>query len=146
KLRTIQLSVGKDGRNRTVLWPFSSKTSRTQPKAKHWIFSPAVWLRFLIKPEPEKALAYLDFSSMEFGGAAALSDGHTGPSNPMLDLYRSGDPYLNFGNRFLFVEFGLQCNNIVFWFVRHGMLLSHDDRFDLACCGTVHRHRSRCPC
>ena len=68
KLRSIQLSVGRDGRNRTVLWPFSSKTSRTQPKAKHWIFSPSVWLRFLIKPEPGKALAYIDYSSMEFGG------------------------------------------------------------------------------
>jgi DNA polymerase I len=97
KLRTINLSVGHDGRNRTVLWPFSSKTSRTQPKAKHWIFSPSVWLRFLIKPEPGKALAYIDYSSMEFGGAAALSDKHVGPNNPMLDLYRSGDPYLNFG-------------------------------------------------
>jgi DNA polymerase-1 len=97
KLRTIQLSVGRDGRNRTVLWPFSSKSSRTQPKAKHWIFSPSVWLRFLIKPEPGRVLAYIDYSSMEFLGAAALSDGHTGPSNPMLELYRSGDPYLNFG-------------------------------------------------
>jgi DNA polymerase I len=97
KLRTIQLSVGRDGRNRTVLWPFSSKTSRTQPKAKHWIFSPSVWLRFLIRPEPGRALAYIDYSSMEFAAAAALSDGHTGSSNPMLDLYRSGDPYLNFG-------------------------------------------------
>jgi hypothetical protein len=97
KLRSIQLSVGRDGRNRTVLWPFSSKTSRTQPKAKHWIFSPAVWLRFTIKPEPGKALAYLDYSSMEFLGAAALSDKHVGPNNPMLDLYQSGDPYLNFG-------------------------------------------------
>jgi hypothetical protein len=97
KLRTIQLSVGRDGRNRTVLWPFSSKTSRTQPKAKHWIFSPSVWLRFHIRPEPCKALAYIDYSSMEFGAAAALSNGHCGPSNPMLDLYRSGDPYLNFG-------------------------------------------------
>src|SRR5262249_12850761 len=97
KLRTIKLSVGADGRNRTVLWPFSSKTSRTQPKAAHWIFSPSVWLRFLIKPEPGKALAYIDYSSMEFLGAAALSDGHTGSNNPMLDLYRSGDPYLNFG-------------------------------------------------
>jgi DNA polymerase I len=94
KLRTIQLSVGH-ARNRTVLWPFSSKTSRTQPKAKHWIFSPSVWLRFLIKPEPGKALAYIDYSSMEFLGAAALSDGHTGSNNPMLELYRSGDPYLN---------------------------------------------------
>jgi DNA polymerase I len=97
KLRTIQLSVGHDGRNRTVLWPFSSKTSRTQPKAKHWIFSPSVWLRFLIKPEPGKALAYIDCSSMEFQGAAALSDKHVGANNPMLDLYKSGDPYLNFG-------------------------------------------------
>src|SRR5262245_25626656 len=97
KLRSIKLSVGRDGRNRTVLWPFSSKTSRTQPKAKHGIFSPSVWLRFLIKPEPGKALAYIDYSSMEFCGAAALSDGHTGASNPMLELYKSGDPYLNFG-------------------------------------------------
>jgi hypothetical protein len=97
KLRTIKLSVGHDGRNRTLLWPFSSKTSRTQPKAKHWIFSPSVWLRFLIRPEPGKALAYIDYSSMEFGAAAALSDGHISASNPMLDLYESGDPYLNFG-------------------------------------------------
>jgi len=98
KLRTIKLSVGHDGRNRTVLWPFSSKTSRTQPKAKHWIFSPSVWLRFLIKPEPGRALAYVDYSSMEFGGAGALSDKHIpGSNNPMLGLYEGGDPYLDFG-------------------------------------------------
>src|SRR6516165_2415071 len=98
KLRKIQLSVGHDGRNRTVLWPFSSKTSRTQPKAKHWIFSPSVWLRFLIKPEPGRALAYVDYSSMEFGGAGALSDKHIpGSNNPMLRLYEGGDPYLDFG-------------------------------------------------
>jgi hypothetical protein len=97
KLRTIKLSVGHDGRNRTVLWSFSSKTSRTQPKAKHWIFSPSVWLRHLIKPERGRALAYIDYSSMEFGAAAALSDGHSGANNSMLELYRSGDPYLNFG-------------------------------------------------
>jgi hypothetical protein len=97
KLRSIKLSVGSDGRNRTVLWPFSSKTSRTQPKAKHWIFSPSVWLRFLIKPKPGKALAYIDYSSMEFLAAAALSDKHIpGSNNPMLGS-ESGDPYLNFG-------------------------------------------------
>jgi hypothetical protein len=83
-----------------VLWPFSSKTSRTQPKAKEWIFSPSVWLRFLIKPEPGKALAYIDYSSMEFLAAAALSDKHVGSndsSNPMLDIYNGGDPYTSFG-------------------------------------------------
>jgi DNA polymerase I len=31
--------------------------------------------------------------------AAVLSDGHCGPSNPMLDAYNSGDPYLAFAQR-----------------------------------------------
>jgi DNA polymerase-1 len=99
KLRKIKLAVGADGRNRTVLWPFQAKTSRTQPKASQWIFSPAVWLRSLIKPEPGMATAYIDYSAMEFMIAAVLSDGHCGPSNPMLDAYNSGDPYLAFAQR-----------------------------------------------
>ena len=96
KMRKVKLAVGADGRNRTVLWPFKAKTSRTQPKASQWIFSPAVWLRSLIKPEPGMAVAYIDYSSMEFLIAASLSDGHTGPTNTMLDMYESGDPYLSF--------------------------------------------------
>ena len=60
KMRRIKLAVGADGRNRTVLWPFQAKTSRTQPKASQWIFSPAVWLRSLIKPGPGLAVAYID--------------------------------------------------------------------------------------
>ena len=84
---------------RTVLWSFAAKTSRTQPKAAQWIFSPAVWLRFLIKPEPGMALAYIDYSSAEFMIGASMSDGHCGPINNMMDLYRSGDPYLNFAKR-----------------------------------------------
>ena len=89
KMRKVKLTVGSDGRNRTVLWPFKAKTSRTQPKASPWIFSPAVWLRSLIKPAPGMAVAYIDYSSMEFLIAASLSDGHTGPVNNMLDMYRS---------------------------------------------------------
>ena len=99
KMRKVKLAVGSDGRNRTVLWPFQAKTSRTQPKASRWIFSPAVWLRSLIKPEPGMAIAYVDYSSMEFLIAASLSDGHCGPVNNMLDMYRSGDPYLSFAKR-----------------------------------------------
>ena len=75
KMRRIKLAVGHDARNRTVLWPFKSKTGRTQPKASTWIFSPAVWLRSLIKPGPGMAVAYVDYSSMEFLIAASLSDG-----------------------------------------------------------------------
>ena len=96
KMRKFKLAVGRDGRNRTVLWPFKAKTSRTQPKAAQWIFSPAVWLRSLIKPDPGMAVAYIDYSAMEFLLAASLSDGHCGPVNRMLEMYRSGDPYLSF--------------------------------------------------
>ena len=96
KMRRVKLTVGQDGRNRTILWPFKAKTSRTQPKASQWIFSPAVWLRSLIRPEPEKAIAYIDYSSMEFLIGASLSDGHCGPVNNMLDMYNTGDPYWSF--------------------------------------------------
>jgi hypothetical protein len=89
KMRKIKLAVGSDGRNRTVLWGFQSKTSRTQPKAAQWIFSPAV-----CKPEPGQAVAYIDYSSMEFMIAAVLSE-----CREMLELYASGDPYLNFAKR-----------------------------------------------
>jgi hypothetical protein len=95
KMRRIKLAVGADGRNRTVLWPFTAKTSRTQPKASQWIFSPAVWLRSLIKPGLGRAVAYIDFSSMEFQIAAALSE-----CQPMLDLYATGSPYIEFAKRF----------------------------------------------
>jgi hypothetical protein len=94
KMRKIKLTVGADGRNRTVLWPFKSKTSRTQPKASQWIFSPAVWLRSLIKPAPGMALAYVDYSSMEFMVAASLSNDPL-----MIEFYQSGDPYLTFAKR-----------------------------------------------
>ena len=99
KMRKVKLAVGADHRNRTVLWPFKAKTSRAQPKAAQWIFSPAVWLRSLVKPDPGTALAYIDYSSMEFLIAASLSDQHCGPINNMLDMYLSGDPYLSFAKR-----------------------------------------------
>jgi hypothetical protein len=94
KMRKIKLAVGAGGRNRTVLWPFKSKTGRTQPKASQWIFSPAVWLRSLIKPGPGQAVAYVDYSSMEFMIAASLSGDPV-----MLEFYRNGDPYLSFAKR-----------------------------------------------
>jgi DNA polymerase-1 len=99
KMRKVKLAVGSDGRNRTLLWPFQSKTGRTQPKAAKWIYSPAVWIRSLIKPAEGMALASLDYVSMELLIAAALSDGHCGAVNPMLEMYRSGDPYLSFAQR-----------------------------------------------
>ena len=91
QLRLEDLAVGRDGRNRYLLSPFRAKTGRNQPSASQSIFGPAVWLRGLIRPQPDTALAYIDWSQQEFGIAAALSGDAV-----MLAAYESGDPYLAF--------------------------------------------------
>jgi len=73
QLRLESLSVGRDGRNRTMLSAFRSKTGRNQPSNAKFIFGPAVWLRNLIQPKPGYGVAYVDWSQQEFGIAAALS-------------------------------------------------------------------------
>jgi DNA polymerase-1 len=93
-LRLNDLAVGQDGRNRTILSAFRSKTSRNQPSNSKFIFGPGVWLRGLIKPPRGHGLAYVDWSQQEFGIAAALS----GDTN-MQAAYQSGDPYLAFAKQ-----------------------------------------------
>jgi DNA polymerase I len=88
-LRLNDLAVGQDGRNRTVLWAFQSRTGRNQPSSTKYIFGPSVWLRSLIKPPPGFGVAYIDYSQQEFGIAAALSG-----DTAMMAAYSSGDPYL----------------------------------------------------
>ena len=91
-LNLNDLVVGEDGRNRTLLSPFKSKTARNQPGNAKFIFGPSVWLRGLIKPALGFAVAYIDYTNQEFAIAAALS----GDPN-MIAAYRSGDPYIAFG-------------------------------------------------
>jgi hypothetical protein len=91
KLRLTDLKVGSDGRNRCLLSPYQSKTSRNQPSTSKFIFGSSVWLRGLIRPEPGRALAYIDWSSQEYAIAAALSG-----DQAMMADYASGDPYLMF--------------------------------------------------
>jgi DNA polymerase I-like protein with 3'-5' exonuclease and polymerase domains len=83
------LAVGQDGRNRTILSAFRSRTGRNQPGSSKYIFGPSVWLRSLIKPPPGFGVAYIDWSQQEFGIAAALSGDHA-----MQAAYITGDPYL----------------------------------------------------
>src|SRR5262249_49554832 len=45
KLQLNDLSMGNDGRNRTPLWAFGTKTARNAPSASQYIFGPAKWLR-----------------------------------------------------------------------------------------------------
>jgi hypothetical protein len=94
RLRLHKLAVGADGRNRTLLSPFRAKTGRNQPSNSKFIFGPACWLRGLIRPEPGRAVAYVDWEQQEFGIGAALSG-----DPAMMGAYRSGDPYLAFGKQ-----------------------------------------------
>ena len=90
-LRLDALAVGEDGRNRTKLWPYSTKTGRNLPAPDEFIFGPSRWLRGLIKPGPGFGVAYIDWKTQEVGIAAALS----GDENLMAD-YLSEDLYIAF--------------------------------------------------
>jgi hypothetical protein len=91
ELRLNSLTVGHDGRNRTLISPFSSITGRNQPSNSKFIFGPSRWVRGLIRPEPGHGLAYIDYSSHEIGIAAGLSG-----DRALMEAYQSGDPYLSF--------------------------------------------------
>jgi hypothetical protein len=94
ELRLSDLAVGRDGRNRTILSAFRSRTGRNQPGNAKFIFGPSVWLRGLIQPPPGCGIAYVDFETQEFAIAAKLSG-----DPAMLAAYESGDPYLAFGRQ-----------------------------------------------
>jgi hypothetical protein len=94
QLRLQELAVGADGRNRCLLSPFGSRTGRNQPSNSRFIFGPSTWLRSLIRPEPGKAVAYVDWEQQEFGIGAALSG-----DRAMMNAYQSGDPYLTFAKQ-----------------------------------------------
>ena len=94
ELRLSDLAVAQDGRNRSILSAFRSRTGRNQPSNSKFIFGPSVWLRGLIKPPPGCGLAYIDWSQQEFAVAAALSG-----DEAMQDAYLSGDCYLTFAKQ-----------------------------------------------
>jgi hypothetical protein len=94
KFRLAKLSVGKDGRNRTSLFPFSSVTGRNQPSNASSIFGLSCWQRGLILAPPGCAVVYMDWDQQEFGIAGALSG-----DGLMQEAYLSGDCYLAFARQ-----------------------------------------------
>ena len=94
EMRLADLAVGSDGRNRTLLSAFRSRTGRCQPSNTRYIFGPSVWLRNLIKPPPGYGVAYVDWCQQEHGIAAVLSG-----DTAMQAAYTSGDPYLAFAKQ-----------------------------------------------
>jgi hypothetical protein len=90
-LRLSGLEVGRDGRNRCLLSPFSTVTGRNAPSTTKFIFGPARWLRGQIRPPEGYGLAILDWAAQEIALAAALSG-----DERMAEGYATGDPYLAF--------------------------------------------------
>ena len=91
QLKKPGLQVGADNRNRCLLSAFATITGRNAPSTTEYIFGCPSWMRGLIRPEVGTALAYVDWSSQEFGIAAALS----GDTN-MQAAYHTGNCYLGF--------------------------------------------------
>lgn len=91
QLKLNDLAVGCDGRNRCLLSAFGSRSGRNQPSNSRYVFGPSTWLRSLIKPGPDQAVAYVDWVQQELGIAAVLSG-----DQAMLAAYQSGDFYLTF--------------------------------------------------
>ena len=94
QLKTFELAVGDDVRNRCMLSAYRSKTSRNQPSNSAFVFGLNAAFRSLIKPEQGRAFAVLDFGGQEFGIAAHFS----GDRN-MIAAYESGDPYSDWARK-----------------------------------------------
>ena len=88
------IAIGPDGRSRTDIRTFASRTSRNQPSSAKYLFGAARAIRSLLQPKPGHVLAYLDYSSQEWAIGAALS----GDAN-MMQAYLSGDVYLEFARQ-----------------------------------------------
>jgi DNA polymerase I len=89
KLRLNDLAVGTDGRSRTMLGPYGSKTGRNQPSNAKYVFGPAKWIRFLIAPPPGRVLIHRDYCQQEVQIAAVLSG-----DGALLEACQSDDVYL----------------------------------------------------
>jgi DNA polymerase-1 len=89
KLRLNDLQVGNDGRNRTLLGPYGSKTGRNQPSSAKYVFGPAKWVRFFITPPPGRVLIHRDYAQQEPQIAAVWSG-----DEALLAACQSGDVYL----------------------------------------------------
>lgn len=99
KLRLNELQVGSDGRNRTLLGAYGTKTGRNAPGNSKFVFGPAKWIRFLISPSSGMALVHRDYSQQEVRIAAVLSG-----DTALLEACESGDVYLGIARQLGFLH------------------------------------------
>ena len=100
QLQRDRFQAGFDHRARCPIWSFSSITGRNQPSAGNkqkkgirsespYVFGLPKALRFLIRPAPGMALAYIDWEQQEFAIAALMSG-----DKEMIRAYKTGNPFL----------------------------------------------------
>ncbi len=99
KLRLNDLAVGGDGRNRTLLGAYGTKTGRNAPSNSKFVFGPAKWLRFLITPPPGRVLIHRDYQQQEVRIAAVLSG-----DKALLHACETGDVYLGIAEQLGFTR------------------------------------------
>jgi DNA polymerase family A len=99
KMRLNDLQVGNDGRNRTILGPYGTKTGRNAPSNSKYIFGPAKWIRFFIMPPPGRVLIHRDFCQQEPRIAAVQSG-----DMALLEACESGDVYLGIAGQLGFLS------------------------------------------
>ena len=89
--RELRLTVGSDGRNRTSLFPFASKTSRNAPSSNRFVMNCPGWMRGLVTPSPGRALIVSDYTAEEPWIMGVLAG-----DDSILGAYaKEGDFYLN---------------------------------------------------
>lgn len=91
QLKTFDLPIGEDGRARTSLWAFGTKTGRNNTaKGGGFIFAKDAAFRHLIQPPEGRALISVDWSAQELHIAARLSG-----DPKLIEIITSGkDPYI----------------------------------------------------
>jgi hypothetical protein len=94
RLGVGDLAIGRDGRNRTSMRPFASKTGRNQPSGSAYLYAHSAWLRYFAQPPPDRALIILDWKAQELGVAAVLSG-----DEALWEAAVSDDPYVAFGTQ-----------------------------------------------
>jgi DNA polymerase I len=83
------LRINADGRNHAAMFPFSAKTSRNAPRGRAFLFTNPIWMRYLIRPEKGRAIAFIDWVAQELRIAAARSG-----DPALLALCARADPYI----------------------------------------------------
>jgi DNA polymerase family A len=90
-MKNLKLEIGTDGRNRSWLNPFGTKTGRNNPSTNKSLFGLPHTMRSFMKPGQGMAIAQVDYGTQEVGIAAALSR-----DPQLMKDYRNGDVYRAF--------------------------------------------------